>query len=54
VFTQKNVHSAAKNSSTIMPAAPTKMRCHLLGNDHAVDASTYGVGMNTRNMIPSS
>ena len=26
--------------STIMPAAPTKMRCHLFGKDQAVDAST--------------
>jgi hypothetical protein len=44
----------ATNSSTIMPAAPTNMRCQRLGKDHAADASTYGVGMNTRNMMPSS
>src|SRR4051812_44779505 len=49
-----NAHRDAKKSSTIIPAAPTKIRCHLFGNDQALEASTYGVGMNTRNMIPSS
>ena len=52
--TQINAMSEAKNNSTIMPAKPTNMRCHRLGNAQAVDASTYGVGMNTRNMMPIS
>ena len=46
--------TAVDAAERIVPAMPTNMRCHLLGNDHAVDASTYGVGMSTRNMMASS
>ncbi len=51
---QMMARTAATHSSTIMPAAPTNIRCHRLGNAQAAEASTYGVGMNTRNMMPSS
>src|SRR5581483_3535451 len=54
VCTQTNAQSAAKNSSTIIPAAPTNIRAHRLGNAQAVEASTYGVGTSTSSMIPSS
>src|SRR5450432_1581346 len=52
--TQKIAQSEATNNSTIMPAAPTNIRAHLFGNAQAVEASTYGVGINTRNMMPIS
>src|SRR3954451_8833923 len=54
VYFQTNAQSAATNNSKIMPPAPTNIRCHLLGRLHALDASTYGAGTNTRNMMPSS
>ena len=37
-----------------MPAADTTMRFRLSGNTLAPDASTYGTGMRTRNMMPIS
>ncbi len=54
VASHNGTKSDATNNSTIIPPAPTAMRCQRLGKAQAVLASTYGVGTNTRNMMPIS
>jgi len=44
--------TAAMASSTSIPAAPTTTRCHLFLSAQALEASTYGRGVKTRNMTP--
>ena len=45
---------AATTSSTSIPPAPTTTRCHLFRSAQALDASTKGRGVKTRNVIPIS
>ncbi len=52
--TQKIIAMAASSSSTTIPAEPTTTRLVLERNSEAAEASTYGTGMKTRNMIPMS
>ena len=53
-YHQTIVATAASTSSTIMPAAETAIRCHLLGNRQASLTSQYRHGANTSSMKPSS
>ena len=46
--------TAAMPNSTIMPAAPTRMRSHLLRNALLEEASTYGSGLKSNSMTPVS
>ena len=52
--TQKNRASEQTKSSTIIPAAPTTTRWRVSVKADAADASTYGIGISTRNMMPIS
>src|SRR5271156_2441271 len=52
VFAQTNAATDAMPTSTHIPAAPTIARCHLFRSAHELLASTYGTGVNTRNIIP--
>ncbi len=52
--TQTSTPRAARKSSTRIPAASTTIRRPFCRNAVAAEASTYGMGKNTRIMIPIS
>ena len=51
---QTNVAIEAMHTSTYMPAAPMKARCHLLGSIQESETLQYRQGVSTSIITPSS